>query len=256
MMGAGTDRLKDSVEFAYRALRSDILSGALAPGAVLSQVQLAERFEISRTPLREALRRLLAENLVVGDFNRRTRVSELNLDDFDQIYAMRIALEPIAIGATLGGISAEASAALRADVDAMDAAIAGLDLDTFRAAHRAFHLGLTASTGGRMGKLIEDLWDDTERYRIAYLHRDYLQPTPESRERMRVTQEDHRAILDAALSEDVSGCGEAHVHHLHRALDLVYAAAAAGPRVRVAAYALRLSSLDDHERAAAAAARA
>ncbi len=238
---AEADRLEDSVEFAYRAVRADILSGALVPGAVLSQVQLATRFNISRTPLREALRRLVAENLVVGDFNRRMRVSELNLDDFDQIYAIRIALEPVAIAATLAEATPVFNAALIGHVDAMDAAIDDLDIDRFRAEHRAFHLGLTAGGGPRIARLLEDLWDNTERYRLIYLHHDYEDPASESTKRLKISQGEHRAIANAALAGDAETCSAELIHHLHRALDIVYAETAAPPRARVTAEAMRLS---------------
>lgn len=241
---AETDRLEDNVEFAYRELRSDILSGALPPGAILSQVQLAARFNISRTPLREALRRLHAENLVGGDFNRRMRVSELNLDDFDQIYAIRIALEPVAIGATLARSTESSRAELVSHVDAMDAAIAELDIDKFRDEHRAFHLGLTAGAGNRIARLLEDLWDNTERYRLTYLHHDYHDPASESTQRLRVSQSEHRAIVDSALAGDAAACSAALVHHLHRALDIVYSEAAVTPRARISAEALRLNGSD------------
>lgn len=245
---AETDRLENSVEYAYRELRSEILSGALPPGAVLSQVQLAVRFNISRTPLREALRRLHAENLVRGDFNRRMRVSELNLDDFDQMYAIRIALEPVAIGATLARSTESSRAALVNHVDSMDAAIAQLDLDTFRNEHRAFHLGLTAGAGDRIARLLEDLWDNTERYRLTYLHHDYHDPASESTKRLKVSQSEHRAIADAASMGDAAACSATLVHHLQRALDIVYSEAAAPPHARIAAEALRLNGSDVNAR--------
>ncbi|MET4781542.1 GntR family transcriptional regulator [Glaciihabitans sp. UYNi722] len=238
---AAADRLEDSVEFAYRALRAEILSGALAPGAILSQVQLASRFDISRTPLREALRRLLAENLVVGDFNRRMRVSELNLDDFDQIYAIRIALEPVAIASTIAHLTAPSRAVLENHVTAMDEAIAVLDIDRFRDEHRAFHLGLTVGGGARVARLLEDLWDNSERYRLTYLHHDYNDPASEATRALTISQVEHRNMLNAALAGDATTCIAALLHHLQRALDIVYAEAAAQPRARVTAEALRFA---------------
>jgi len=238
------DRIEDNVEFAYRAMRSDILSGALPAGAILSQVQLAARFNISRTPLREALRRLLAENLVGGDFNRRMRVSELNLDDFDQMYAIRIAVEPVAIAATIAQSTSASRAALVSYVDAMDDAIEKLDIDRFRAKHRAFHLGLIIGGGNRIARLLEDLWDNTERYRLMYLHHDYHDPASESTRALRVSQVEHRAMVDAAVAGDAKACSAELVHHLHRALEIVYSSATAPPRVRVAVEALRLNASD------------
>jgi DNA-binding GntR family transcriptional regulator len=73
----------------------------LPPGAVVSQVQLAAQLRISRTPLREALRRLQSEGLLEGDFNRRRRVAPLSADNLEQVAAMRIVLESFGVRASV-----------------------------------------------------------------------------------------------------------------------------------------------------------
>ena len=60
-------------------LRDAILSGELAAGTVMSQVELARRFNVSRTPLREAIRMLQREGLIEGEANRRVRVTPISL---------------------------------------------------------------------------------------------------------------------------------------------------------------------------------
>ena len=61
-----------TVDAIFRLLRDEILHGVLPPGAVVSQVKLAERLGINRTPLREALRMLQRENLIEGEHNRQS----------------------------------------------------------------------------------------------------------------------------------------------------------------------------------------
>lgn len=236
--GWATERSENSMETVYAALRSRILSGDLEPGAVLSQVQLARQLGISRTPLREALRRLIAEHLVSGDFNRRMRVSELNLDDLDQIYAMRIALEPVGVAATLAVAGASQRAALSLSVDRMEEAIVGLDLESFRREHRSFHLGLTAGAGARLHATLADLWDHSERYRLAYLQHDYADRDSASGDRLRISQAEHRGILAAALSGDADACSAALVAHLRRTVDGVFQELTPTPRPRVVDFAL------------------
>ena len=235
-------RIEDSMQFVYGTLRDRILAGELEPGAVLSQVQLAKQFGISRTPLREALRRLVAEHLVSGDFNRRMRVSELNLDDLDQIYAMRIALEPIGIAATLPLADDAGHAALSDSVDRMGEAIATLDLELFRREHRAFHLGLTAGGGARLHGLLGDLWDHSERYRLAYLQHDYADRDSASAERLHTSQAEHRGILAAALAGDANACSAALVAHLQRTVDVVFRESMLVPRPGVATFAVAARS--------------
>ncbi|MEL6793348.1 MAG: GntR family transcriptional regulator, partial [Pseudomonadota bacterium] len=79
------------------ALRDDIVSGAIAPGAPLGQEQLAARFNVSRMPIREAIRHLEAMGFAVTEGNKRSRVADMSLGDLTDIYEMRAALEPLAI---------------------------------------------------------------------------------------------------------------------------------------------------------------
>ena len=86
-----------TVEDLFADLREQILSGALPEGAVLSQVKLAERFGVNRTPLREALRMLQREGLIDAQYNRRVRVSRLSTADLEDLYAERIVTEALGI---------------------------------------------------------------------------------------------------------------------------------------------------------------
>lgn len=217
-----TARVDDSSQIAYDLIRRDILMGRLAPGEVLSQVQVASRLGISRTPLREALRRLSSEGLVAGDFNRRMRVSELDLHDFDQIYAMRFALEPIGVRATLPVLTALDFDALHGAIASMDEAIDSRGREAFRDAHRDFHLVLTAYAGERLHRTLADLWDHSERYRLRYLHREGPDDDGETAARLRLSQVEHRSILEAALGRDAELTTRRLVEHLHRTLDAVF----------------------------------
>ena len=85
----------------YTSLRESILNGALPPGESLSQVQLATKLGVSRGPLREAVRMLQREGLVEAEVNRRGRVSSFSIDDLEQLYAMRIVHESLAIRITV-----------------------------------------------------------------------------------------------------------------------------------------------------------
>ncbi len=82
------------VDVAYERLRALVLSGDIAPGARLGQVELAERFGISRTPIREALRRLSGEGLVDFHPNRGFRVADLGLDAVLRRLEVRAIVEP------------------------------------------------------------------------------------------------------------------------------------------------------------------
>lgn len=213
----------DNVQRAYQWIRDQILTGQLIPGSIVSQVRLAEELKISRTPLREALRHLTAEGLIISDFNRRIRISELDLADFDEIYAMRLALEPIGVRTTVPTLTSEQKDQLRQHVAMMEVAIKDEDLQLLRIHHKGFHLGLVQQAGWRLNNTISDLWDHSERYRRAYMHFDGQEPDEALvYERFRISQDEHEEILEAALAGESTLCSHHLVRHLQRTVEVVY----------------------------------
>ena len=118
-MSAGAARR--SVDVVHGALREAILEGGLEQGTILSQVQLAERYGVSRTPLREALRLLQGEGLIDALPNRRVQVASFSVDDLEQIYAMRITLESLAVRLSVAQFDADDLRGLNARLAEMDA---------------------------------------------------------------------------------------------------------------------------------------
>jgi DNA-binding GntR family transcriptional regulator len=87
-------------------LRDLILAGSLAAGTKLGEAELATRLDVSRTPVREALSRLAAEGLVEIVPNRGARVTRWTDDDLEQIFELRLRLEPYAVGLAVPRLSA------------------------------------------------------------------------------------------------------------------------------------------------------
>ena len=88
-------------EWVVERLRQAILSGELSPGERLSSSELARRWSVSATPLREALQRLAADGLVEYASQRGARVSEVSLRDVREVYELRLILEPMALERSL-----------------------------------------------------------------------------------------------------------------------------------------------------------
>ena len=84
-------------EQAYQALKTAILSGELIPGQRLVETQIAQVLQVSRTPIREAMRLLQHENLVSLDANSVLRVATISITDAEQLYDCRIALEQLSV---------------------------------------------------------------------------------------------------------------------------------------------------------------
>lgn len=124
-----------------------ILSGALAPGSRILEVELAEELGISRGTLRAALQQLSFEGLVIQKAFRSTYVASLTSRDVYEIYTLRNTLEAMAAAIVANNINDEHRAILRASVDAMAAAVEVDDLSKVLEADYAFHRSIFEMTG-------------------------------------------------------------------------------------------------------------
>lgn len=126
----------------HEHLRNAILDGALPAGAIISQVVLAEHLGVSRTPLREALRRLEQEGLVEASPNRRARVRSLEPEDLEFAYANRIMLEALAVAITVPLLRSNDLDLLDGAMLRMEEAVRVGDVTDWESAHRDFHRAL------------------------------------------------------------------------------------------------------------------
>jgi DNA-binding GntR family transcriptional regulator len=106
-----------SVPAVYEQLRALILAGKIAPGKATSQSELCSLTGASRTPVREALRMLQNEGLVVLVANRRMRIADISVEELEGLQTMRIALEGLAIRYTVGRLKREQLAELEGLMD-------------------------------------------------------------------------------------------------------------------------------------------
>jgi DNA-binding GntR family transcriptional regulator len=189
------------VELAVRRLRSEILSGALAPGERLVEEQLRARFGTSRAPLREALRLLGQQGLVEHLPRRGVRVAELSARDIEELFSLRDALERFALQCALGeGRSADPAGlvALDAAVQRMDVAVHSGDALGQDAAHRAFHTGLVALAGHRhLFETYEPVILKLQLYMATNMRREADEHPPESGPAR------HRRLYDAVAGGDL-----------------------------------------------------
>ncbi len=198
-------------EHAYEALRGQILIGELAPGSTFSQVQLALQLGISRTPLREAVRRLQTEGLLRSEHNRRVRVSPLSTRDFEELYCIRIALDSLAIRISVPQLSADELDEAREMLELTTASAETGNLDGYREPHRRFHLGLYRHAGKRLLAQVEDLWDHAHRYRLLYERQG-----ADRTQLMQMANREHAGILEAAGARDADACARRLAAHLAR----------------------------------------
>jgi DNA-binding GntR family transcriptional regulator len=156
-------------EHAVGWLRQAILSGALRPGQQVKQEWVAAGAGVSVAPVREALRVLEREGQVTYRPRRGYFVTELELADLEEIYALRAILEPRAVRHAVPLFDEQALQRVeQAAAECARAAEEG-DVATELAANRAFHFALFDAPGQpHLLRLISLLWDSTEAYRALY----------------------------------------------------------------------------------------
>lgn len=191
----------------YETVRTAILTGELEEGTALSQVTLAERLGVSRTPLREALATLQAEGLIDEGSNGRIRVSRATMENLESYYAMRISLEAVAVA--VGARSFRPDDITR--LESMAARLeAETDMDLWMPLHREFHSLLVSKVKDRFVVTIRQLQDGTERYRRLYSR---LEPPSYWRP---IAAAEHAAIVDACGRRDGAAAAVELARHLAR----------------------------------------
>ena len=195
------------------ALRDDIRAGRLAPGDQVVQEALAERYGVSRVPLREALKTLETEGQVVYHPHRGYFIAELSVADLMEVYRLREILEAEAIRAAvplLGDDDVDTLAEMALDID--EAAERG-DLAEVTARNRRFHFALYDAAGmPRLSRLLRQLWEATEAYRSLY----FQEPV----NRTRVAKE-HAAMVKALRARDAERVVQLHDQHRNSAVAAV-----------------------------------
>jgi GntR family transcriptional regulator, rspAB operon transcriptional repressor len=205
---ADSSQRETGADQVYRRLRDSILNGRLAPGATMSQVQLARDLGVSRTPLREALRILQREGLVEGEANRMVRVAPLSTEDIEELYAIRITNEALGIRLTVPAMDSDDDAFIDDCLREMARQAEAGDIDAWERSHLAFHARLVRGAGGRLGRLLSELSDHSERYRRLYI--------AEEPRAMSVGASEHQVIADACRERDASLAAAELARHLSR----------------------------------------
>lgn len=199
---------------AYAVLLDEIQSGALAAGAVLAEVEQAERLGVSRTPLREALRRLAADGLVVQQSPRVTVVAGLDADDIRSLFEIRRALEETSARLAAQRGDATAFAALAEDFSEVD-----LSRPEGRDAYYALIARLDAQLDASHGNDYLTSALRTVRTHLVRVRR----MARDKPERLAASASEHRIIARALAARDADLAAHATHVHLHNALTSILA---------------------------------
>lgn len=141
-------RRRKVADIVYELLRTRIVSGQFSMGERIVEAKVAQDLQVSRSPVREAIRRLMQEGLVIERPHCGVYVRELSADDVKDLYAARLAVESAALQAA---VERRASTdALHAAIARMEAAAGSNDILGVVTAELDFHASICASSGNRV----------------------------------------------------------------------------------------------------------
>ncbi len=190
----------------FNTLRKAILTGELKPGERLMEIHLANKLGVSRTPIREAIRKLELEGLVIMIPRRGAEVAQITEKSLKDVLEVRRALDALCAELACDRISAQETEQLKKACDEFEHATRNEDATTIAAADVALHdIIVQATRNQRLIQLINNLSEQMYRYRFEYIK-------DESRHENLV--EEHRMIYESILHRDKQRAAEASKMHI------------------------------------------
>lgn len=188
-------------------IRDDIIRGSLKPGERLRLRDLADRYDVSTQPIRQALSELESEGLVQTTPRKGSMVSVLTVDELRDIYEVRSTLEAMATRSAVGLVSAETIATLNQLIDAMNDHLG--EVVELVGLNKQFHMTLYACSGRKnLCELVSSLRNRTSHYLHAYMID--LGGMPPA-------QDEHRAIVEAIMDGDTDRASSIMYNHVMKA---------------------------------------
>jgi DNA-binding GntR family transcriptional regulator len=188
-------------------IRHLILTGELAPGSRIRQEELAARFGTSRIPVREALRRLESEGLVLLVPNSSAWVAKIDMSECIEVYKIRERVEPLALSEAVPHMS-------DTDIDALEGLVRKMErsssTEEFLRLDREFHLASYQASGmQQLYGMVERFWNTTQHYRRAFTK--LL-----GQDGNWIIHSEHRLMIDALRRRDAESAGHILFEHIRR----------------------------------------
>lgn len=207
---ARSQRRRPLAQYIREVVGGQIRSGLVAPGERLVEEELAEAFDVSRTPVREALRQLEVEGLVHSLHNRGFVVNDI-LEDVDVVFNLRARVEGYAAGLAARRASAEELEVLREHQAELARAVGRGETNTIVELNARFHQGvIVAAHSARLAALVESLRTDYVSYQVVTMY--------DERQRHASIAE-HDEIIDALWRRDFQAADLAVQSHIHKGLN-------------------------------------
>ena len=196
----------------FSQLEDEILSGACPPGSVLTELAISDRLGVSRTPVREAIRRLEQENLVTAS-GKGVVVHGVSPQDLRDIYEIRMRIEGFAAAKAAAHATPDQLRELKEAVDLYEFYTSRSSAEQIKSTDTAFH-----------ARIFEACGSDTLRDILTLLHRRtqrYRKLSLEDPGRAAVAAGEHRAIYEAIAAGDAALAEQRTVQHIQNALNSI-----------------------------------
>jgi len=193
-------------EVVFNTLREAILTGELAPGERLMEIQLADKLGVSRTPVREAIRKLELEGLAIMLPRRGAIVASITISDLQDVLEVRRVLEGLTIELACKRMDAEELEQLKQSAKAFEKAAHANDLTEIAKKDEAFHdVIYKASKNNRLIQILNNLREQMYRYRLEYI---------KDEAKREILVEEHKMIVEAIEANDVTLAKKALKKHI------------------------------------------
>ena len=190
----------------FNTLRRAILKGELSPGERLMEIQLAQRLGVSRTPVREAIRKLELEGLVLMIPRKGAEVAKITVSDLEDVLEVRTALEELAVRNACTNITDKQLQELKRAAAEFKQSLAGEDLTAYVHADMKFHeIIYRATDNQRLIQMLNNLREQMYRYRMEYL---------KDKKTHKPLLDEHEAIVRALQKRSKEEAGEAIRNHI------------------------------------------
>ena len=197
----------------FLTLRQAILKGELQPGERLMEIQLANKLGVSRTPVREAIRKLQAEGLVLMIPRKGAEVADITEKSLTDVLEVRQALEKLAVQLACDKITQEEIDSLKEAGEEFRKIAAGDDVTATAEADVRFHDIIYLSTDNqKLVTLLNNLREQMYRYRVEYLKDESTYPT---------LIEEHQKMYEALKAKDSKLAVSYVERHLHNQAEAV-----------------------------------
>lgn len=190
----------------FNTLRQAILTGELKPGERLMEIHLANKLGVSRTPIREAIRKLELEGLVTMIPRRGAEVAQITEKSMNDVLEVRRAMDALCVELACDRITPEELEQLREACDGFEAAVKTKDVKKIAQSDVALHDIIVQATGNqRLIQLVNNLSEQMYRYRFEYIK--------DSSQHERLVEE-HRIIYQSIVQKDKETASQAAKTHI------------------------------------------